>query len=670
MAKNLLIVESPAKVKTISKFLGKEFDVMASYGHVIDLPKSTLGIDIDNNFEMKYITIRGKGDILAKLKSKAKSSENVYLATDPDREGETISWHIRNAILAKNQDKKNIYRITFNEITNNAVQNAIKSPRDIDMNLVDSQQARRSIDRIVGYSISPILWEKIKRGLSAGRVQSVALKLICDREKEILAFVPEEYWTLDANLKHDNTKLKASFYGKQNEKMALPNEAAVEEVVKNIGDSDFVVVDMKKSTREKKAPNPFTTSTMQQEAGKLLNFPTAKTMRIAQQLYEGVDIKGRGTTSLITYLRTDSTRVSVEAMVAAKDFISQNYGNSYVSTAVSTSKKDDNKVQDAHEAIRPVYIDLTPDMVKDSLSRDQFRLYQLIWKRFIASRMSNAIYDTGKLVFDANSYIFNMNASKLTFDGFMKVYMSEEDKLEKQNVLPDINVGDKVKLVFFDKVQHFTQPPAHFTESSLVKVLEEDGIGRPSTYAPTISTLLNRRYITREKKNLFITELGNAVNDMMNKSFQDIVDEGFTANMEKQLDEVEQGKLGWKEVLKQFYPGFKEEVDIAREQLEKVHIADEVTEEKCEKCGANMVVKYGPYGKFLACPNFPDCRFTKPYIERTGFLCPKCGKFELVKLRTKEGRIFFACEDKDCDYMAWQLDKDLQKMPEKSLTNQ
>lgn len=666
MAKNLLIVESPAKVKTISKFLGKDYDVIASYGHVIDLPKSTLGIDIQNNFEPKYITIRGKGDILSKLKSKAKSSENIYLATDPDREGETISWHIRNAILAKDKNKKNIYRITFNEITNNAVQNAIKNPRDIDMNLVDSQQARRSIDRIVGYSISPILWEKIKRGLSAGRVQSVALKLICDREKEILAFVPEEYWTLDANLKYGDLKLKASFYGKQNEKIDLPNENVVDEIINTIGKNDFVVSDIKKSKREKKAPNPFTTSTMQQEAGKILNFPTAKTMRIAQQLYEGVDIKGRGTTSLITYLRTDSTRVAVEAMLAAKDFISLNYGNSYVSSSVATSKKDDNKVQDAHEAIRPAYIDLTPDLVKESLSRDQFRLYQLIWKRFIASRMSNAMYDTGKLVFDANGYIFNMNASKLVFDGFMKVYMSEEDKLEKQNVLPDINIGDKVSLVYFDKLQHFTQPPAHFTESSLVKVLEEDGIGRPSTYAPTISTLLNRRYITREKKNLFITELGNAVNDMMNKSFKDIVDENFTANMEKQLDNVEQGKIGWKEVLQEFYPEFKEEVDVAREQLEKVHIADEVSDEKCDNCGTNLVVKYGPYGKFLACPNFPDCRFTKPYIERTGYLCPKCEKHEIVKLRTKKGRIFYACEDKDCDYMAWQIEKDLKKVEEKS----
>lgn len=663
MAKNLLIVESPAKVKTISKFLGKDYEVIASFGHIIDLPKSTLGIDIDNNFEPKYITIRGKGEILKKLKSKVKSSQNIFLATDPDREGETISWHIKNAITNNKQNNdKYITRITFNEITNNAVQNAIKSPREIDMNLVNSQQARRCIDRIVGYGISPILWEKIKRGLSAGRVQSVALKLICEREKEIAAFVKEEYWTLDANLKHNKSTFKAQFYGKLKNKIDLPNEAFVDKIIEEIGKNDFTVVDIKKSKREKKSPNPFITSTLQQEAGKLLNFPTAKTMRIAQKLYEGIDIAGKGTTSLITYLRTDSIRISDEAKKAAKEYIINSFGDKYLINDDNVKVKDNNKVQDAHEAIRPTYIDLTPDSIKDSLTRDEFRLYQLIWKRFIASRMSNAIYDTGKIVFDANGYIFNMNATKLFFDGFMKVYMSEEDKLEKQNVLPNININDKVQLVFFDKLQHFTQPPAHFTESSLVKVLEEDGIGRPSTYAPTISTLLNRRYITREKKNLFITELGNAVNDMISKSFVNIVDEKFTSNMEKELDEVEKGNIDWKEVLKSFYKDFKPEVDIAKDTLEKVVIADEVSDEKCDNCGANLVVKYGPFGKFLACPNFPDCRFTKPYIERTGFLCPKCGKSELVKLRSKKGRIFYSCEDKDCDYMAWQLDKDLKSI--------
>ena len=661
MAKNLLIVESPAKVKTISKFLGKDYDVIASYGHVIDLPKSTLGIDVDNDFDVKYITIRGKGEILSKLKNKAKTANNIYLATDPDREGETISWHISNALKLNNNNDKKVFRVTFNEITKNAVENALDNPRDIDMNLVNSQQARRTIDRIVGYKISPILWEKVKRGLSAGRVQSVALKLICDREKEISEFQPVEYWSMDVILKHNKAEIKASFYGKEKNKISLNNENEVNQIIDELKNAEYIVSDVKMSKREKKSPLPFTTSTLQQEAGKVLNYPVAKTMRIAQKLYEGIDLKSRGTTSLITYLRTDSTRISDEALVAAKKFIDDNYGSSYASTKKNEGKTN-NKVQDAHEAIRPTYIDLTPDFVKDSLSRDEFRLYQLIWKRFIASRMNNAIYDTGKITIKANDYIFNYNSSKISFDGYLKVYMTEEDKDEKSNKMPDLKVSDKLDFVEFIKDQHFTQPPAHFTESSLVKVLEEDGIGRPSTYAPTISTLLNRRYITKEKKNLFITELGIAVNNIMNKSFSDIVNEKFTANMENELDEVEKGEKNWKDILREFYPDFSKEVETAKNILDKIIIPDEVSDEKCDNCGTNLVVKYGPYGKFLACPKFPECRFTKPYIERTGYLCPKCNKNELIKLRTKKGRIFYKCEDEECGNMLWNIPKDANKI--------
>lgn len=665
MAKNLLIVESPAKVKTISKFLGKDYDVIASYGHIIDLPKSTLGVEPENDFNVKYITIRGKGHILQALKNKAKQAQNIYLATDPDREGETISWHINNAITAKSKAAdKNIRRISFNEITKQAVENAISNPRDIDMNLVNSQQARRTMDRIVGYKISPILWEKIKRGLSAGRVQSVALRLICEREKEIAQFIPKEYWSLDVKLKSKGHDIVAQFYEENGQKVALDNEQIVDNIINNIGKNDFIVSDIKKSQRVKKAPLPFTTSSMQQEAGKALNFAVAKTMRVAQKLYEGVDIKGRGTTSLITYLRTDSTRIAEVAVAQAKDFITNNYGEQYASNEVREGKaQGQNKVQDAHEAIRPTYIDIKPEDVKDSLQRDEYRLYQLIWKRFVASRMNNAVYDTARVTITANQATFTFNASKINFDGFLKVYVSADDKDEKQNRLPDINIGDKMTFVDFIKTQHFTQPPAHFTESSLVKYLEEDGIGRPSTYAPTIQTLIARRYITKEKKNIFITELGSAVNDMVSKSFKDIVDEQFTANLEKELDDVEKGNKDWKDVLREFYPNFEKEVNKAHEEIDKVEIPDEVTDEKCEKCGANLVVKYGPYGKFLACPNFPDCRFTKQYIERTGYLCPKCHQHELIKLRTKKGRIYFACEDREgCNNMLWQIPKDCEKL--------
>ena len=510
MAKNLVIVESPAKVKTISKFLGKDYTIEASMGHLIDLPKSQIGVDIDNDFNIKYITIRGKGQILNKLKSKAKGADVVYLATDPDREGETISWHLKNAFNLPAD--KEVHRISFNEITKNAVTNAINSPRDIDMNLVNSQQARRAIDRIVGYKISPILWEKVKNKLSAGRVQSVALRLISEREDEISRFVPTEYWTLSAILKvgKDGT-LQVSFYGKDGKKIDLNNEKEVDEIIKNIGSNKFKVIDVKKSKREKKSPLPFTTSTLQQEAGKALNFTVSKTMSVAQKLYEGIDLPGRGTTALITYLRTDSTRIAEEAIIACKEYIEKNYGVEYASNYVPSEKEKDKKVQDAHEAIRPTYIDLAPADVKESLSKDEYKLYSLIWRRFVACRMTPAVYDTEKVTFDANSYIFNANSSKIAFQGFLTIYKSADDEENKNSKLPNFNVGDELALESFDKEQHFTQPPAHFTESSLVKLLEENGIGRPSTYAPTINTLLKRRYVTKEKKNLFTTELGTAV---------------------------------------------------------------------------------------------------------------------------------------------------------------
>ena len=655
MSKNLVIVESPAKVKTISKFLGKDFNVDASYGHVIDLPKSSLGVDIENDFEPKYITIRGKGDILQKLKNKAKTSDNIYLATDPDREGEAISWHLKNSL--KVPSKTNVYRISFNEITKQAVTNAINNPRELDLNLVNSQQARRTLDRIVGYKISPILWEKIKGKLSAGRVQSVALKLICDREKEINAFVKKEYWTLVARIKLPNSVLDINFYGKDGKKLDINSQDELNVIKNEIGQNDFVVSDVKISKREKKPPLPFTTSSMQQEAGKLLNFPVAKTMRIAQKLYEGVDLPKLGQTSLITYLRTDSTRISEEAIASSKDYILREYGENYLNDQVNT-KSNEQKVQDAHEAIRPTYIEIKPESIKESLSRDEFRLYQLIYKRFIASRMKSAVYDTVKVTFNANNYIFNVNSSKINFDGFLAVYKMDEEEENKKR-LPEFKVGDRYKLVTYDEIQHFTEPPSHFTESSLVKVLEEEGIGRPSTYAPTISNILNRRYIVKEKKNLFVTELGIAVNDIMTTAFNDMVDVKFTANMEKQLDEVESGKMNWKDVLRNFYPDFEKKVEDAMANLSKIEIKEEISDEKCEKCGANLIVKYGPYGKFLACPNFPNCRFTKNYIERTGYLCPECKKHELIKLRTKKGRIFYACEDNEnCKYMCWQIPKE------------
>lgn len=659
MANNLIIVESPAKVKTISKFLGKNYTVDATMGHLIDMPKSSLGVDVEHDYTPKYITIRGKGELLSKLKKEAKKADRIYLATDPDREGEAISWHLNNELCKDPSNEKKIARISFNEITKNAVSSALKKPREIDMDLVNAQQARRVMDRLVGYTISPLLWKKIRKGLSAGRVQSVALKMICDRETEIAAFVPEEYWSLAANLLLRKKKLKAGFYGKD-KKIALGSEQETEDIIRSIGKADFVVEDIRKSERRKKAPLPFTTSTLQQEASKLLSFPTSKTMRIAQSLYEGVNVEGHGTVGLITYLRTDSTRIADEADAEARRYIAEKYGDDYVAASVQQKSQGEVKIQDAHEAIRPTYLSITPLEAKESLGRDEFRLYQLIYRRFLASRMENAVYDTETVRLRAGDYVFTVSGSKLRFDGFLSVYMSEEDKEEKNVLLPDMEKGDVLTLSDFEKEQHFTQPPAHFTEASLVKALEEDGIGRPSTYAPTISTLIARRYITKEKKNIFVTELGQAVNDMMTRSFPTIVDTGFTANMESLLDSVAEGKIEWKTIIENFYPDLAEAVEIANQEVEKVTIRDEETDVVCDKCGRKMVIKYGPHGKFLACPGFPECRNTKPYIEYAGFVCPDCGA-ECVKRRSKKGRIFYSCSRyPECEYMTWTRPKEAQ----------
>lgn len=652
MAKYLVIVESPAKVKTIKKFLGKNYEVVASNGHVRDLPKSQMGIDIEHDFEPKYITIRGKGDILAKLRREVKKADRVYLATDPDREGEAISWHLSQALKLENKD---VQRITFNEITQNAVKASLKHPRSIDMNLVDAQQTRRILDRMVGYEISPVLWAKVKRGLSAGRVQSVALRIICDREEEINAFIPEEYWTLDAelNIKGEKKPLMAKFHGDDKGKLTISKKEEMDAVMAEIEKEKFQVLEVKKGERVKKAPLPFTTSTLQQEASKALNFPISKTMRIAQQLYEGVDIKGQGTVGLITYLRTDSVRISDEADAQAREYIEQAYGSRFVAEKAA-EKKGGAKIQDAHEAIRPSDINRTPVMVKESLSRDQFRLYQLIWKRFAASRMSQAVYETTNVKIGAGKYRFTVSASKVAFEGFMSVYTSEDDEKAESNVLlKSIDENTELSLNRFEEKQHFTQPPAHYTEASLVKTLEELGIGRPSTYSPTITTILGRRYIVKEAKNLYVTELGEVVNQIMKESFPTIVDEHFTANMESLLDSVEEGAVNWKVVVKNFFPDLDEAVKAAQKDLEKVKIEDEVSDVICENCGRNMVVKYGPHGKFLACPGFPDCRNTKPYLEKIGIECPKCGK-EVVLRKTKKGRKYFGCENNpECDFMSW-----------------
>ncbi|MBR6535918.1 MAG: type I DNA topoisomerase [Lachnospiraceae bacterium] len=655
MAKNLLIVESPAKAKTIKKFLGANYEVLASNGHVRDIPKSRMGIDVEHDYEPRYITIRGKGDILAKLRKEVKKAEKVYLATDPDREGEAISWHLAEALKIPEEEVK---RITFNEITKNAIRNSIKEARGIDMNLVDAQQARRILDRMIGYRISPLLWDKVKRGLSAGRVQSVALRIICDREEEINAFVPQEYWSLDADFSVKGMKkpFRAKFYGDENGKLAISSEEEANKILKAVAKAKFTVSEIKMGDRKRQPAPPFTTSTLQQEAAKALNFSTQKTMRLAQQLYEGVDVKGHGTIGLISYLRTDSIRVSEEADAAAKQFVEENYGKDFV-IETEQKKADKKKIQDAHEAIRPTYVELTPAEVKDSLSRDLFRLYQLIWKRFIASRMQAAKYETASVKISGGGYRFTATTSELVFDGFLAVYCPEEEEDTdevKGGFLKSLSKDSELKAEEFFPTRHFTAPPAHYTEASLVKTLEELGIGRPSTYAPTITTILARRYVVKENKNLYVTEIGEAVNRIMRQAFCSIVDVSFTANMETLLDAVESGDIHWKTIVRNFYPDLEESLANAEQELENIEIEDEVSDVTCEMCGRQMVIKYGPHGKFLACPGFPECRNTKPYLEKIGVPCPVCGK-EVVVRKTKKGRRYYGCEaNPDCDFMAWQ----------------
>nr|WP_300786978.1 type I DNA topoisomerase [uncultured Acetatifactor sp.] len=656
MAKYLVIVESPAKVKTIKKFLGSNYQVAASNGHVRDLPKSSLGIDVEHDYEPKYITIRGKGDILANLRKEVRKAEKIYLATDPDREGEAISWHLLYALkLEEKLKEKKVYRITFNEITKNAVKESLKNAREINMNLVDAQQARRMLDRMVGYRISPLLWKKVKRGLSAGRVQSVALRIICDREEEIDAFIPEEYWTLDVNLdvKGEKKPICAKYYGTAGEKKGIACKEEADRIMASLKSAEYTVREVKKGERHKKPPLPFTTSTLQQEASRALNFSTQKTMRLAQQLYEGVDIEGEGTVGLITYLRTDSTRVSREAEDMAAEFIAAQYGKKYLAEAAG-EKKNSQKIQDAHEAIRPTDLNRIPTAIKEQLPRDLFRLYQLVWKRFVASRMSPAEYETTSVRIQAADQIFTVSASAMKFDGFLSVYNPADEEKEENALTVGLSKDSVLTFASFNPGQHFTQPPAHYTEASLVRALEELGIGRPSTYAPTITTILARRYVVKEEKNLYVTELGEVVNHMMKEAFPSIVDVHFTASMEALLDSVEEGDVKWKTVVSNFYPDLDEAVQSAEKELAEVSIADEVSDEECDLCGRMMVIKYGPHGRFLACPGFPECRNTKPYFEKIGVACPKCGK-DVVLKKTKKGRKYYGCIDNpECDFMSWQ----------------
>lgn len=655
MAKNLVIVESPTKAETIGKILGSNYEVIASNGHVRDLPKSQMGIDVENDFEPKYITIRGKGDILTALRKAVKKADKVYLATDPDREGEAISYHLSVALKLQNKKYK---RITFNEVTKTAVKNSLKNARDIDMDLVDAQQARRVLDRLVGYKISPVLWAKIKRGLSAGRVQSVALKIICDREKEINDFIPKEYFSLVVNAETEKGKkeIPFRFVSGNGEKEDISSAEALNKIVADISENDLLVKSIKQGEKTRKSPLPFTTSTLQQEASSKLNFATTKTMRIAQQLYEGINIKGKGTIGLITYLRTDSTRISEEADASARKYIGDNYGEKYIETQDGNGRQDKGgkKIQDAHEAIRPTDITLSPVKIKDELSRDQYRLYQLIYNRFLASRMANAVYETRTVKAVAGEQNLQASSSKLAFDGFMAVYNPDQEKSENIRGLNELKEGDVLKITAIEDKQHFTQPPARYTEASLVKTLEEKGIGRPSTYAPTISTILARRYITKENKKLYVTEIGEAVNNIMEQAFPVIVDVNFTANLESLLDTIGEGAINWKVVVRNFYPDLDDAVKKAEADLEKIDIQDEVSDEICDECGRNMVVKYGPHGKFLACPGFPDCKCTKPFYEKIGVTCPKCKTGDVVIKMSKKGRRYYGCTNApECDFMSW-----------------
>ena len=660
MADKLIIVESPAKANTIKKFLGGSTKVVASMGHIRDLPKSKLGVNIENDFEPEYINIRGKGDLIKSLKNEAKKAKKIYIATDPDREGEAIAWHLAYIL---NQEKEKITRVTFNEITKSAVKKAIKEPRNIDLNLVDAQQARRVLDRIVGYKISPILWKKVKRGLSAGRVQSVAVKLIVDREEEIEKFIPEEYWNIYANLQDKETKkgFQAKFYGENGKKQEIHSEDEVQKILKTIEKAKYIVDDIKKSEKKRNPAPPFTTSTMQQEASRKLGFTLKKTMTIAQGLYEGVKIPEKGTVGLITYMRTDSTRISEEARAIAKEQITKDYGDEYYENRYYKAKKDS---QDAHEAIRPTYIDINPEEIKDALSKDQYKLYKLIYNRFMASQMSAAIYDTMSVTIDANGYTFKANGQTLKFKGFMTLYVEGTDSKEeeKEGMLPDIKEKEELKLVKIDPKQSFTEPPPRYTEASLVKTLEEKGIGRPSTYSPTITTILDRRYIEKEQKQLAPTELGKIVNKILLENFTDVINVEFTAEIESEFDEIAEGKEPWKNMIREFYGPFEKELEKVEKELEKVELVEEVSDVPCEKCGRMMVYKYGRYGKFLACPGYPECKNAKPIIETIEEPCPKCGGTIQVR-KTKKRRKYYICENNpaSCDYISWNKPKKEEK---------
>ena len=656
MSQNLVIVESPAKAKTIEKYLGKNYVVEASMGHVRDLPKSKLGVDIEDNFNPKYITIRGKGELISKLRKAAKKADKVYLATDPDREGEAISWHLANILKI---DENSKCRIVFNEITKNAVKSSLKSARSINLNLVDAQQARRVLDRIVGYKISPLLWKKVKRGLSAGRVQSVAVKLIVDRETEIENFIPQEYWNIYANLKDEKSKkeFEARFYGKNGKKQEINSKEQVDQILKDIEKAKYIVSEIKKGEKKRNPAPPFTTSTMQQEASRKLGFTLKKTMSVAQTLYEGVKIADRGTVGLITYMRTDSTRISEEARAAAKTHIVSTYGEEFYENRYYKTSKD---AQDAHEGIRPTYSDIEPESVKDELSKDQYKLYKLIYNRFMASQMKPAVYDTMAVNIKANDYDFKANGQNLKFKGFMILYVEGTDEKEEQEegMLPALDENQEVKLIKINPKQSFTEPPARYTEASLVKALEEKGIGRPSTYSPTITTILERRYIEKKQKQLVPTELGKIVNKLLTENFADIVNVEFTAKIENEFDEIAEGKEKWKKTIREFYGPFKQELEKAEKELEHVQLVDEVSDVKCDKCGRMMVYKYGRYGKFLACPGFPECRNIKPIVETIDVPCPKCGAKVQVR-KTKRKRNYYICENNpaSCDYISWDKPK-------------
>ena len=656
MPDKLIIVESPAKANTIKKFLGGNYKVMASMGHIRDLPKSKIGVDIEHDFEPEYINIRGKGDLIKSLKKEAKSASKVYLATDPDREGEAIAWHLSH-ILEIPQDA--VCRVTFNEITKETVQKSIKEPRKIDMNLTDAQQARRVLDRIVGYKISPILWKKVKRGLSAGRVQSVAVKLIVDREEEIEKFIPQEYWNIYAILiePNSNKKFEAKFYGKDGKKLEITNQEEVENILKQIENGKYIVEDVKKGEKKRTPAPPFTTSTMQQEASRKIGFTLKKTMSVAQGLYEGVKVTERGTVGLITYMRTDSTRISEEARNAAKKYIEEVYGEKYYENRYYKTKQNS---QDAHEAIRPTYIDLTPEKIKDDLTPDQYKLYRLIYNRFIASQMSAAVYDTVSASINVNSYNFKANGQTLKFKGFMTLYVETTDNGQEEidENIPELSIGQEVIKEKLDPKQSFTEPPPRYTEASLVKALEEKGIGRPSTYSPTITTILERHYIQKEQKQLVPTELGKVVNTILTENFTDVINVEFTAKIEEDFDEIAEGKEPWKNVIREFYGPFEKEVEKVDKELEHVKIEDEVSDVPCDKCGRMMVIKYGRYGKFLACPGYPECKNAKPLVENIDVPCPVCGAKVQVR-KTKRGKKYYICENnpKSCNYISWNKPK-------------